>query len=98
MALGSTDRSSDFLYADAARMIGKCGEIAKVRGQHGSTGLSECDSKGIDGGASPGSSSNCGRPPRQHFRNIFHDIAGFQEAVRERVPPGMSFQTLDEDD
>jgi len=89
---------SHSLDRDVVRVCSEPVEIVGVRSNHGSAGLGERDHDCIDGRASMSSPAEKRSPPRQPFRDLLHDVASLQEAVRERIAAGMSLQAVDEND
>lgn len=88
---------SNLLHAHTVRVHRERLEIVEIRSQSGAIGLRERHDQGVDGRTATRSSAQQRRAPRQRFGNLFHDIAGLQETVGQRVATRMTVQALNED-
>ena len=88
---------SNLLHPHTVRVRGERLEIVEIRSQRGAIGLRERHDQSVDSRTATRSSAQQGRAPRQRFGNIFHDIAGLQEAIGKRVAASMTVQALHED-
>ena len=76
---------------------GQCLKVLRVGGQHRSTRFGESHHEGVNRRAATGMSPQQRRSSCEGFGDRFGDVARLEEPVLDRVPAGMSFQALDED-
>jgi hypothetical protein len=87
---------SRLLHRHVIRVSRERSEIAWIRTEYGSAGLGERDQHSIDGRASTRPPAKKGSPPRENLRDLLHDIASLQKAVRKRIATRMPLQALHE--
>ena len=69
-------------------------EITSVGGERCPARLGGCHHDGVHRRASSGLSPQEGGTPRESFRNLLHEVAGVEKAVRQGVATGMPLQAL----
>lgn len=98
-SLGSLlDGRSDAFDSDALGVRREGFKVARIGRENGPAGFGDRDDQRVDGGAATSMSAQKCCTSCERLAELFHDVAGLEELVRDGVATGVSLKALHEND